>query len=741
MYNFKTIDYRLSRQEYIFSVVDILDENQFDFVYVPYAEFPALLMLDYILATNPREFNIDLFQYFSGLRSSEKFGEKDILIISKDLGNRYGTINRLGVYKKDTYLTQIQEQSLLGRKQTAVEGKIVSLNAGQIEQRMGIILDNIESISEVREVELKSIIFSEKDELPVYIFNMQIPASRLDENWVELINSKNLHEKGAYETIFSEEVLANTLNQFEGLVLDTTTFEKDYVDTSIASTGGGFRDNLFLGSMSDITSGGRYTYVEGTIDDYILSEIAHESSVVNIYSGTRYHEWGGNIDSTILSHYTKREIELIYNISSSLELNGDVLTLDQIQINRDSESKVIIENGIDGTTESSRLGDILVTEDFSRINEKEGVLEFLVSFYKPKLKLIKSWLDEFEKDNRKDLVINFPIEDMVRDKRKDLEKFFINIVDRDKIRDLEKFFVDIVDRSKQKDLEKFFIDIAERYKLKNLDIDDDLEEGFIKRVHRLDKDDSDIQGTVPNVKHLDTSPALIDSSRYKLKSILKSDLEKYDYEKEAFIDYVKYFEKCKDAIVSEQISGKGLLYDYSDIIEDGMDVEEWDTGYAIPEDYDPQDPFNPYYPWAEERNNYSIVQEEEWEETQGNWEFDNGNAVIGAREGGGMLITKIPYGDFKFKFKTQVGYMPECRTGFIFRYDDVANYYKVTISSGNNPIELIQVINGRARKVASPIAPFYLDGGSWHELDISLINDRLTIYLDGRLQYDLILES
>lgn len=40
-----------------------------------------------------------------------------------------------------------------------------------------------------------------------------------------------------------------------------------------------------------------------------------------------------------------------------------------------------------------------------------------------------------------------------------------------------------------------------------------------------------------------------------------------------------------------------------------------------------------------------------------------------------------------------------------------------------------------------PIAPFYMSGGSWHNIDISHLEDRLTVYVDGRLQYDLVLES
>ena len=139
MYKFKAIDYRLSRQEYIFSLISMLDENNYDFVYIPYAEYPALLMLDYILASNPHEFNADLFNYFQEAGKSERFGNKDILIISEDLVDKESVVNKLGISVKDTYRSQMLEQINLGRKQIVDKGFILDINTGEGRHRSGSI--------------------------------------------------------------------------------------------------------------------------------------------------------------------------------------------------------------------------------------------------------------------------------------------------------------------------------------------------------------------------------------------------------------------------------------------------------------------------------------------------------------------------------------------------------------------------------------------------------------------------
>src|SRR5690606_10376160 len=105
----------------------MLEEDKYDFIYIPYSEFPALLMLDYILATNPHEFNADIFNYFKEAGKTERLGRKDILIISEDLVDRRSIVSKLGISTKDVHLTQIQEQIRSGRKQGADGGRVLDL--------------------------------------------------------------------------------------------------------------------------------------------------------------------------------------------------------------------------------------------------------------------------------------------------------------------------------------------------------------------------------------------------------------------------------------------------------------------------------------------------------------------------------------------------------------------------------------------------------------------------------------
>lgn len=1044
MYKFKAIDYRLSRQEYIFSLISMLDENNYDFVYIPYAEYPALLMLDYILATNPHEFNADLFNYFQEAGKSERFGNKDILIISEDLVDRDGVINKLGISVKDTYRSQMLEQINLGRKQIVDKGFILDINTGEGRHRSGSISrQGGQGASVIREMVFDSIrSFTRENEALAAILDVDRLDYRQNELEGDLLTSKILsreilsgelasliqarrvdfnigviHDitdmeieyrggklagivgysrKNTFEAIPHENILAETINQHEGLISELSLYTRDYLFIDFIPTIEGTRKDFFLGSINDYTLGERVSYIKGEIvNDYILSSRVLEldgyvnddladfdknlyTDIVNPLSGVRSYEWQGfiddiesfdkensldlisieiadregggegYIDTPIFSnkeidqdvvleggltgssiekianiesfYYSESEVErgvkLVDNIFSDLILGKTVVMLTHEYADKSTLEEVVLESAvladkelgygavvdlstlygdyegsgigiihytstslkeIDDTgkllldvlgdigkegikddfyirainegeritrLETFHLGDgdrdrisilvpdvftdkekdfyyytdtkefvrelssigyisystdftkglkdtdtvasisytrelqdtgilenitltdkelghevvidlvalygdygddkyiYLMTDSFRGIRDektgeliidvtiaefdtgREGEIESPVYATVPKKKLLKSWLDGLERDGKKELTLEFYIDSL-----------------RDGGKDLEKIYADISERDTKKDLEKYYLDTSKRDITSDLKIYDELADGVIKRVNKLDKGLSIIDSSTPITERMNKDTTLIDGLRYNIEPMLKSDLSSYDYEKEAVVEYDEYFEKFKEAFIEEQVAGQSLMYDYSDILEEGMNVEHWEVGYAIPEDYDPLDPFNPYYPWAEERNSHSIVQEEEWEQVQGEWELDRGNAEIEAKEGGGLLVTKKTYGDFKFRFRTQIGYLPDSRTGFIFRYDDINNYYKFTISSGNNPFELIQVIDGRERKIASPIAPFFMDGGSWHVIDISLIEDRLVIYVDGRLQYDLILES
>lgn len=1010
MYKFKAIDYRLSNQEYIFSLISMLEEGKYDFVYIPYSEFPALLMLDYILATNPHEFNADIFDYFKEAGKTERFGHEDILIISEDLADRRGIVSKLGFSIKDVHLTQIQEQIRSGRKQGADGGRVLDLTVSDDSYKDIDILESIHGTNEEVEIVISDIqsffryneessnlldaiylgdrhnedkgilidgrVFEKEAVLDSLIYPLE--ATRVEYTYgilhgiVDMVGEDRVGEVGEIvdftkETrvglIPYESILADTINQFEGLILELDTYTRDYLEVNIVSIEEGYREYSLKGDINYYTLADRFTYIYiENHDDYILASrpnelggtivdfqgdferyynanisnismfVGYESQaeITSILEGIRSNELEGYFEesrlfkketeaSLVSAIGTNREgggegsleILTIFNkddvkdviLESVITSSEEIEKLAELSYFRVSESdaeyevglvhtiysdlmrdrygvelvhekaskyvldKVALENLLYGIKESigtgvietiyildrdgghgsrhiiSLLGDFIneretTLEDFhigNRFDERlsilipdlltdkekdavlelsllvdkekdvflhedekfireflpsgyiwyakdsvrekhgEGILEFflnsikelgydavidLVNYYgdygenrqvyilqdssigsrevggkgvkfdlvfstsnnlregkyeylieavKPRKKLLKSWLDEFGRDGDKDLTLDFYARGV---------------------------------RDGSRDLERYYMDAANRYLRKDLEVYDSLDGGQIKRRNKLDRDTLIEDAVVPITKLLDKDTTVVDGEIYRLNPLLKFNLDEYDYEKDGFIDYSHEFsEKFKEAFKQEQEIGQGLMYDYSDILEEGMDVEHWEVGYAIPEDYDPLDPFNPYYPWAEERNDHSLVQAEEWEQVQGDWELDKSNATIKANEGGGMLVTKKHYGDFKFKFRTQLGYMPDCRTGFIFRYDDINNYYKFTLSSGNTPFELVQVIDGRERKIASPIAPFFMDGGSWHIVDISLVEDRLTIYVDGRLQYDLILEG
>jgi len=1002
----------------------MLEEGKYDFVYIPYSEFPALLMLDYILATNPHEFNADIFDYFKEAGKTERFGHEDILIISEDLVDRRGIVSKLGFSIKDVHLTQIQEQIRSGRKQGANGGRVLDLTVSDDSYKDIDILENIFGINKEVEIVVSDILsFSRYNEessnlldaiylgdrhnedkgilIDGRVFEKEavlnslihpLEATRVEYTYgvlldiVDMVGEDRVGEVGEIvdftkETYIGlipyENILADTINQFEGLIVELDTYIRDYIKVDVTSIIDGPKEDVLQGHLSYYTLADRFPYinienndyyilavrenelggaivdVEGdfeksysieisTIDNYTRpkpkAEIYTTFEGVGIYevegylndpgllfenkvevdlvftigAGREGKEYGhleiitpfhkddvkevvlrnvvvskGETEKEVEISYLNvsesdiaHEVDLVYPLYSSLVQDRYGVRLTYDKASKDTLDRVILESALYGTKESMGTGvlettyisvrdggygsnlitsilssfnneretifedfyignrqsfvksilipDLLSDKDrdvvleFSSLVDKEkdvtliedeeftrelpvsghlwfienlnrdqhgeGILEFLlnstkelgydavtdlVSYYgdygedrqvyilldsligsrevdgkgvefdlvfstsdnlregkyeylieaaKPRKKLIKSWLDEFGRDGDKDLTLDFYARG-VRDGSRDLERYYMNA--------------------------------ANRYLRKDLEVYDSLDGGQIERRNKLDRDTLIEDAIVPITKLLDKDTTVVDGDVYRLNPLLKFNLDEYDYEKEAVVEhdeyfekfkeavveYDEYFEKFKEAFIEEQKAGQSLMYDYSDILEEGMDVEHWGVGYAIPEDYDPLDPFNPYYPWAEERNDYSLVQAEEWEQVQGDWELDKSNATIKVNEGGGMLVTKKHYGDFKFKFRAQLGYMPDCRTGFIFRYDDINNYYKFTLSSGNTPFELVQVIDGRERKIATPIAPFFMDGGSRHIVDISLVEDRLTIYVDGRLQYDLILES
>ncbi len=224
------------------------------------------------------------------------------------------------------------------------------------------------------------------------------------------------------------------------------------------------------------------------------------------------------------------------------------------------------------------------------------------------------------------------------------------------------------------------------------------------------------------------------------KTAVLSELSLFDKSKGAsMLSELSLFDKSKGASIDEASKGKGLLYDYSNILEEGMLVDKWKVGYAIPENYDPKDPFNSYYPWAEEYTAHGMIQGREWI-GEGEWVIDKENINISINNNG-FVLSDNKFTNFKFTFDVTISENPNHRSGTIFNYIDENNYYKFTISSSAVvPFELIRVYRGVKYKLAIPMYPVILNPLVKHSISISLTDNRLVIYVNDHIQYDLVLE-
>jgi len=1025
VYNFKIVDYKLSKQEYIFKFLSTQDEGKYNFVYVPYSEFPALLMLDYILATNPHEFNVDIFNYFSEMGQSEKYSDGDILVLSEGLNSKEGYINKLGIYKKDYYPSQtkgligaVKEQahdkgSVLELSLTEGKFKIVDLFKYIGSQKIGggtvkVGIDNF-----LRENIILSTLISEKylgdrkdwvsadflsikhttrdssyvefvSGIQVYKEDEKIEVhssinSYLGDNRVgNFINIFGVNRVNTYETVLHEGIYAKVLNQFNGVIIDGDLYTRDYLFSNMSSISTGLRDIVLKSSVFDFTFAQRYSYIYSEIIfDDLFTERKNEfkGHKVHTYDYIKYSSFvldyteeyslSGIYTEIIEGLHSKKDLvcygflfsiapyqkEVYTNISelgSFNKISGDKGIIEFVSfLNKETGVEVSIETPIFSTYDAERLAGIEYLLNGIVETDRRGELFYSKYSIIPKNRfgytVVGGWADRYKENravrkyiftsedegmgpsiifdvgdlNREDgslsiitshLMVDYENESMkdsdfiisIGDERSGYEDIYyisgINTKDRntqlmgldvgvrsdkryshillvgltsDKEKDADQaynwfsdkdidsftnyfyhsgdrifspigflkygiysfeerqheaivdftsrlgsidlgkhafidnyistssrdmsgkgvieglFFTDLdapregrlefvldvtkprkkllkswleeVDRDLKKDmflegyvegvkrttrgLVKYTPDLYKRAIQKNITMQNDLTSAGIKRINKLDIGARKMDGSVPIQKDMDRTN-LLDGLRYKKEPLLKYFVEDHDYEKDGVVDYTQiYSDKFKDAFIENQISSQSLMYDYSRILKEGMQVEHWEVGYAIPENYDPKDPFNAYYPWAEERNTYSIVQESQWERVKGDWTINKGKAEIISKDGEGLLVVSNPYEDFKFKFCVTLGYEPQSRVGFVFRYKDILNYYKVSISPGSNPIELVQLIDGRERKVASPIAPFFMEGESIHYIDLSCVGDRLVIYLDGRLQYDILLEG
>ncbi|MGN7413718.1 hypothetical protein [Paenibacillus sp. SAF-068] len=197
---------------------------------------------------------------------------------------------------------------------------------------------------------------------------------------------------------------------------------------------------------------------------------------------------------------------------------------------------------------------------------------------------------------------------------------------------------------------------------------------------------------------------------------------------------------------------QGLIFDYSeDLLDRGMDPEDWEGGLGVPEDYDPNDPFNVYYPYSKDMDALELSQSDDWTKFgQGDWDRDQLLGKFYYKED-----TKDISGWYRNNFlaetyKFSVDFKVDTSTdgdgaGIIFKYFDEDNYWMFMVHGGDSdnsldmrtPMQLYKIVAGNPTAVGSPMQPFKWEKDKWYTLSVSVMKNKIQIYTDSKLQYDL----
>ncbi|MFE6076095.1 hypothetical protein ACFVQB_16590 [Paenibacillus sp. NPDC057886] len=200
-------------------------------------------------------------------------------------------------------------------------------------------------------------------------------------------------------------------------------------------------------------------------------------------------------------------------------------------------------------------------------------------------------------------------------------------------------------------------------------------------------------------------------------------------------------------------TAQGLVFDYTDnLLDHGMNPEDWEGGFGVPEEYDPHDPFNVYFPYSKEMDALELVQADDWVQFGGgDWKRDE---LLGkfyskneTSQINGWYRNNFLGDQYKFSvdFKVDENEKGDDGVGIIFKMQDTNNYWMFMVNGGDStnaldmrtPMQLYHVVAGRKESVGSPMQPFKWERNRWYTISVSIMGGKLQIYTDSKLQYDL----
>ena len=207
----------------------------------------------------------------------------------------------------------------------------------------------------------------------------------------------------------------------------------------------------------------------------------------------------------------------------------------------------------------------------------------------------------------------------------------------------------------------------------------------------------------------------------------------------------KKVQELKQGIInSTEKVASGIIYDYSNF-DFSNNPELYKGGYGVPEYYESDNPFNLYYPWNEQLD----VQESSWVKFGGgDWEIDSGGEKLICQTSGndisGYINNSFDKENYRIKLKFKVADPVDKGVGLFIKYFDSEHHIRFTINGGDTTnalqmsdyMELVQVVNGIETKLSPPMQPFYWDKDLWYSLECVVIENRIKIFVNSVLQFD-----
>ncbi len=220
-------------------------------------------------------------------------------------------------------------------------------------------------------------------------------------------------------------------------------------------------------------------------------------------------------------------------------------------------------------------------------------------------------------------------------------------------------------------------------------------------------------------------------------------------------DHIFAVKELKDSLIdADSRVAQGLIYNYDDIIIDReSDPEFWEGGYFVPIDYDPNDPFNLYYPYAVEQSEI-MLSEYGWVEIESpaspaewiaNDSFTEFSCIDPSADLTGFYLNNFNYDSYSFDVDIVVDDVEDEGVGVIVNYKDAQNYYYFMVSGGDSKrlldmpqaMQLYRVYNGVTFSFGSALSPAEWISGQILRFNVLFNNNNLKVKVNGILQYDI----